>query len=58
MHKHTENELDPKSEKKQKLGVCFWMKADHGRGETPLDYALNLNLRNYLTIHLNRKERD
>jgi hypothetical protein len=59
---HKANVLDLKSEKKHELGSCFvmQMQADHGQGETPSGYELNLNLtlRNYLTIHLNRKERD
>ena len=44
---HKVNVIDPKSEKKQKLGSCFWMQAEHGR-ETPPGYEVNLNLRNYL----------
>ena len=34
---------DPKSKKKQKLGSCIWMQAEHGRQAHP-SYELNLNL--------------
>ena len=36
--------LDPKIEKKQKLGNCIWMRLDNRRRKTSPGYELNLDL--------------
>ena len=51
---HKANLLDPKIEKKQKLGNCVWMQLDHRQGKTPPDYELNLSLWNVSALMASR----